>query len=358
MKAETHPLQQDLDFILEHSADIWAPLRNQQIFITGGTGFIGTWLVESLVWANDRLDLNTRAVLLTRNPEAFRRKAPHAANHPSIQFHRGEAATFDFPDGEFPFVIHGATEPHIPSTPEEPTANFDLDLRATHRALDFARTHGTRRFLFTSSGKAYGEQPPEITNVPEEYPGAPLTIDLKSPYGQAKHASEFVCAMYGRQFGFTTVLTRLFAFSGPHLPLDLNFAIGNFVRDVLKGGPVRIEADGTPYRSYLYAAEMAIWMWTLLTRGESRIYNVGSGEGLSIAELARAVVENTVPETRIEIARTPIAGALPSRYVPAVDRVRKEFGLRQILPLDEQIRRMYAWHQQHSAFDARELSVK
>ncbi len=349
MSVGPHPLDQDLDFILAHSPQLWEALRGEQIFITGGTGFIGTWLVESFVRANEKLKLNARAVLLTRNPDAFRRKAPYAANHPSIQFHVGTAAGFEFPDGLFRYVIHGATEPHIPSTPEEPTANFDLDLRATRRALEFARTHGTERFLFTSSGKAYGQQPPHMTNVSEDYAGAPLTTDLSAPYGQAKHASEFVCAMYGRQFGFTTVLTRLFAFSGPHLPLDLNFAIGNFVRDVLQGGPVRIAADGTPYRSYLYAAEMAIWVWTLLLRGESRVYNVGSAEGLTIAELARRVVENTVPGTPIEIAKKPVPGAPASRYVPAVDRVRAEFGLQQILSLEEQIRRMYAWNKQHSS---------
>jgi dTDP-glucose 4,6-dehydratase len=350
MSRSAHPLQQDLDFVLEHSGDIWKLLRGQQIFITGGTGFIGTWLVESLVWANDRLNLNASATLLTRRPDAFRRKAPYAANHRSIHLHVGEAGNFEFPRGEFSFVIHGATEPHIPSTPEEPTANFDLDLRATHRAVEFARTHGTKRFLFTSSGKAYGNQPSDMTNVPEEYPGAPLTTDLSALYGQAKHASEVVCALYGGQFSFTTVLARLFAFAGPHLPLKLNFAIGNFIKDVLQGGPVRIAADGTPYRSYLYAAEMAMWIWTLLIRGQSRVYNVGSAEGLTIAQLARCVVENTVPGTPIEIAHKPVPGMPPSRYVPAVDRVRKEFGLRQILPLDEQIRRMYAWNKQYSGF--------
>ncbi len=346
MKTLAPSIEGDLDFILEHSGNIWDSLRNRQIFITGGTGFIGRWLVESLVWANERLDLNAGAVLLTRNPEAFRTKAPHLANHRSIRLHRGEAASFDFPEGVFPFVIHGATEPHIPSTPEHPTANFDLDLQATRRVLEFARQHGTERFLFTSSGRAYGEQPPDVINLPEDYPGAPKTLDIGLSYGQAKHASEFVCAMYGKQFGFVTVLARLFAFSGPFLPLDLNFAIGNFIRNVLEGGPVRIGGDGTPYRSYLYAAEMAIWVWTLLVRGESRLYNVGSAESVSIAELARAVVWNTVPDIAVEIARQPTPGAPPSRYVPAVDRVREELGLQQILTLNEQIRRMYEWNKQ------------
>ena len=340
-------LEPDLDFILQQSGDIWDSLRNRRIFITGGTGFIGRWLVESLVWANEKLSLNTQAVLLTRNPEGFRVKAPHLANHPSIRLHRGEAASFDFPEGEYPFVIHGATEPHIPSTPQHPTANFDLDLQATRRVLEFAREHGTKRFLFTSSGKAYGDQPPHITHLPEDYAGAPNTIDAGSSYGQAKHASEFVCAMYGKQFGFVTVLARLFAFSGPFLPLDLNFAIGNFIKNTLEGSPVRIGGDGTPYRSYLYAAEMAIWIWTLLIRGQSRLYNVGSADAVSIADLAHAVVQNTASHTPIEIARQPTPGAPPSRYVPAVDRVREELGLQQILSLPEQIRRMYEWNKAH-----------
>lgn len=344
VKTLASSIERDLDFVLEHSGDIWDSLRNQRIFITGGTGFVGRWLVESLVWANDRLQLNASAILLTRRPEAFQSKAPHLANHPSISLHRGEAANFDFPEGEFPFVIHGATEPHIPATPEQPTANFDLDLQATRRALEFAKEHGTKRFLFTSSGKAYGDQPPELKNLPEDYPGAPKTLDVGSPYGQAKHASEFICAMYGKQFGFVTVLARLFAFSGPFLPLDSNFAIGNFIKNTLEGKPIQIGGDGTPYRSYLYAAEMALWIWTLLVRGKSRLYNVGSADAVSIGELAEVVVRQTRPGTPIEIARQPTPGAQPSRYVPAVDRVREELGLRPLLALQEQIERMYEWN--------------
>jgi dTDP-glucose 4,6-dehydratase len=113
---------------------------------------------------------------------------------------------------------------------------------------------------------------------------------------------------------------------------------------VLDGGPVRIAGDGTPYRSYLYAADLAIWLWTLLMRGESaRPYNVGSGEDLTIADLARAVVANTVPGTKIEIARQTIPGVPASRYVPSVERARIELGLSPRIPLNEAIRRMYEW---------------
>lgn len=332
-----HGLAQDLELVFAHTSDLWGALRGQNIFITGGTGFVGTWLVESLLFANERLNLNARALLLTRNPERVRVK------HPAIQVLKGDVRSFAYPDREFAFVMHAATEQgHAP-------ANFELDIEGTKRVLEFARTHGTRRFLFTSSGAVYGKQPSDLTHIPEDYPGAPSTTDLNSAYGNAKRASEFLCAAYAQQFGFSAILARLFAFAGPHLPLDLNFAIGNFIRDVLAGGPIRIAGDGTPYRSYLYAADMAIWLWTLLLRGESaRPYNVGSGDDLTIADLARAVVETTTPGTRIEIARYP-SGAPPSRYVPCVDRARAELGLTPLIPLDEAIRRMYKWNREPTA---------
>ncbi len=348
-----HPLEQDLDHVLAHTETLWESLRGQQLFITGGTGFVGTWLVESFVWANERLGLNARALLLTRNPDAFRKKAPHAANHRSIEFLVGDVGSFSFPQGVFPMVIHAATEPHSTPTAEEPGGMFDRDLQATRRMLEFARTHGTSRFLFTSSGAAYGKQPPELSHIPEEYAGAPPTVDLASAYGQGKRASEFLCSLWARQFGFSAILARLFAFAGPYLPLDLNFAVGNFIRDVLRGTPVRIGGDGTPYRSYLYGADLAIWLWTLLSRGQScRIYNVGSSEAVTIAELAQCVVENTVPGTPIEIAQKPVPGALPVCYVPSIERAENELGLAALVPLDEQIRRMYAWHRFKCGADA------
>lgn len=325
-------MTQDLNHVLTHTSGLWDALRGQNIFMTGGTGFIGTWLIESFCCANKRLDLNARALVLTRNPERVR------VNDPAIRVLKGDVRWFDYPEGEFAFVIHAATEQgHAPS-------NFELDIQATKHVLEFARTHGTRRFLFTSSGAVYGKQPSDLTHIPEDYSGAPSTVDLNSGYGHAKRASEFLCSVYAQQCGFASILARLFAFAGPHLPLDLNFAIGNFIRDVLAGGPVRIAGDGTPYRSYLYAADLAIWLWTLLIRGESaRPYNVGSGQDISIAALARAVVENTIPDTQIKIARQP-SGAPPSRYVPSVERARVELGLTPLVPLDEAIRRMYKWN--------------
>jgi len=338
----------DLDHVLSNTAEVWESLRGQRLFITGGTGFVGRWLSESLVWANQRLQLGLRAVLLTRDPNAFRAKANGIARDSSLQLVAGDLCSFDFPEGEFPFVIHAATERGFEPTYDRPVSTFDRDVEGTRRVLEFARTHGTKRLLFTSSGAIYGPQPPELTHVPEDYTGAPSTMDATSAYGQAKRASEWLCAMYSRQYGFAAVVARLFAFVGPHLPLNQNYAVGNFIRDAISGGPVRIRGDGTPYRSYLYAADLAIWLWTLLVRGESmRPYNVGSADALSIAELARVVVDMIAPGTAVEVACRPVPGRAAARYVPNVERAERELGLKMLVPLPEGVRRTFEWAMQH-----------
>jgi dTDP-glucose 4,6-dehydratase len=337
--------KQDLDHILSQTEALWEDLRNQSIFITGGTGFVGTWLLESLLWADDQLDMHAKVVVLTRHPERFRDKSPHLAGHPSVQLLGGNVVGFDSPDGRFPFVIHAATEHSFEANGDHPLGTFSSDVDGTHRVLEFARSHGTRRLLFTSSGAVYGKQPSEMTHIAEDYAGAPSTVDAASAYGQAKRVSEFMSTMYGRIYGFDATIARLFAFAGPLLPLDANYAVGNFVRDVLGGGPVRVAGDGTPYRSYLYAADLAIWLWTILLRGRAaHPYNVGSPHDLTIADLARTVVRVTGSGTGIEIARQPVPGARPLRYVPCTTRAEKELSLRSLIPVEEGVRRMFDWY--------------
>jgi dTDP-glucose 4,6-dehydratase len=141
------------------------------------------------------------------------------------------------------------------------------------------------------------------------------------------------------------MIARLFAFIGPYLPLNENYAAGNFLRDALSGGPIRISGDGTPLRSYLYAADLAIWLWTILFRGESAApYNVGSPDSVTIHNLARHIADAIDPTIRIEIARPVQPGIPAARYVPCTRRAEEGLGLRAWIPLRESIRRTSQWH--------------
>jgi nucleoside-diphosphate-sugar epimerase len=334
-----NPLARDLDHVLAQTEELWRDLRGERIFITGGTGFFGCWLLESFTWANKRLRLGASAVVPTRNPDAFREKAPHLAEDFAIHLQSGDISSFHFPEGEFPIVIHAATERYFEPSPSQPLSVFDRDIEATRRVLEFARSHRTRRFLLTSSGAVYGKQPPDLTHLPEDYPGAPATTGAATAYGQSKRASEFMCSMYARQYGFHAAIARCFAFVGPYLPLDANYAIGNFIRDALMGNPIVVKGDGTPFRSYLYAADLAIWLWTILMRGEScRPYNVGSEQDLTIAELA-ALVSTVAPGSGVRIACKAAAGVHAERYVPDTARARTELGLTEHVPLTQALDR-------------------
>jgi dTDP-glucose 4,6-dehydratase len=339
-------LHNDLDHVLAHTEHLWAEVRGERFFITGGTGFVGTWLMESLLWANRRLGLGISGVLLTRNGSAYRQRLPHLAEDPCVTLLSGDAVSFAYPEGSFPLVIHAATGRYSFPGADRPSATLARDLAATERVLELARARRTRRFLFTSSGAVYGRQPADLARIPEDYTCAPLPTDANSGYGQSKRASEFLCASYARVLEFDCTIARMFAFTGPYLPLGENYAAGNFIRDALAGGPVRITGDGTAVRSYLYAADMAIWLWTILLRGTSGVaYNVGSPHAVSIVELARHVIEAADGGIRIEIGEPTTPGVSPSRYVPAIDRARNDLGLQVRVPLEDGLRRMWQWNQ-------------
>ena len=334
----------DLDHILTTTAPLWEAMRNQSLFITGGTGFFGCWLLESFSHINRQLNLNAQATVLTRDPAAFALKCPQIAADPALTFLKGDVRTFDFPTGDFPFVIHAATETTAKQG-DPPTELLAAIIRGTEHTLDFARTHATRKLLLTSSGAVYGKQPGNLTHIPEDYLGAPNPLDPTSVYGEGKRIAETMCALTASNSNIEIKIARCFAFVGPHLPLDAHFAIGNFIGDILANRPIKIGGDGTPRRSYLYAADLAIWLWTMLFKAPSLTpFNVGSANDLSILELAQAVAQTLNPSTEIQVARQPIPGAAPARYVPSVDRAKEKLDLTETIDLHESIRRTAAWH--------------
>ncbi len=339
----------DLDLVLEQTQHLWNEARGQRIFITGGTGFFGCWLVESFCHINRKLGLDANATILSRDPARFLAKCPHLAGESALTLHTGDVRDFGFPQGEFSYVIHAATD-----TAAKPDANRPLELLSTilagtERTLQFAMESGAQKFLLTSSGAVYGRQSPEVTHVPETYAGAPDTLNPASDYGEGKRTSELMCALYqkaatAKGVAFEAKIARCWAFCGPHLPLDAHFAIGNFIGDVIAGRPISIGGDGTPRRSYLYAADLATWLWTLLFRGPALVpVNVGSGHDVSIRQLAEIVAATLAPSIPIHVAKQAVPGTLPARYVPSVERAEGLLGLRRTVSLEDAIRRTFAW---------------
>ena len=340
---------QDIQYILEKTEPLWQEMRGRRIFITGGTGFFGCWLLESFLAANHAFHLEAQAVVLTRSSSKFRERSPHLANNTSVELIDGDVRDFSFPSGDFHFVIHAATESVQTNPSDPPEVLLSTIVEGTRRCLEFAESHLTSKFLLTSSGAVYGPQPSDITHIPEDYCGAPDALRPNSPYGEGKRMAEMLCAQSSARTGMECKIARCFAFVGPHLPLNAHFAIGNFIRDTMRGGPIAIQGDGTPRRSYLYAADLAIWLWTMLFQAESlRAFNVGSQKDLSIREVAEAVVSAIQPGAEIKIARSAVPGTPVLRYVPSVEAAKNALHLDEGISLMDAIRRTAAWHGFHA----------
>jgi len=325
--------------IVSRCSRLWSELACAQLFITGGTGFYGSWLVESLVAANDQLSLGASAVVLTRNPESFLQKRPHLRGRKDLTFIAGDVRNFEFPAGKFSHVIHAATEASARLNREDPLLMIDTIVDGTRRALDFAVHCGARHFLNTSSGAVYGDIPADLGPVPENFMGGPDVSNPKWTYGEGKRLSELLCSIYADQHGIDAKNVRCFATIGPGLPLDTHFAIGNFIADALAGREITIQGDGSAVRSYIDIADLTVWLWHVLVFGKSKeAYNVGSEQGYSIREIAYKVRDVLAPDLEVKVLGKPLPNQLASSYVPSTAKARENLGLTLGVPIDESIR--------------------
>lgn len=343
---------QDLNFILDRTAHLWEELRGKQILITGGTGFFGTWLLESFVWINARLGLDATAVVLSRNPKEFLARHPHLSATPAIRFHTGDVRDFVFPPDRFSHVIHAATTASARLNDTEPWTMIDTIVRGTQHVLECAVASGAQKFLLTSSGAIYGQQPPDMTHLEEDFAGAPDSKAVNAPYAIGKRLAEVLCHRMAATSMLETKIARGFAFVGPWLPLDLHFAAGNFIRDALRGGPIVINGDGRPFRSYLYAADLTAWLWIILFSGPAgETINVGSDQAFPLSEIARKIAGLTSPSPEIVI-RSPEQPGPASRYIPSIAKARQLLGLDVWHSLDKALEKTFAWYRQWNSMQS------
>ncbi len=347
MSESGHPLKRDLEHVLAQIDGLWEELRGGRVFITGGTGFVGRWMLESLLWASDQLELGVRVTVLSRYPEAFARKAPPVTGHKAVTMLAGDVTTFAFPTGEYGHVLHMAKEPEdgLNAAGEDAAALAP----GTARVLAFAASHGTAKLLFTSSGAVYGPQPVDCERLREDYAGTPSPDDPHAAYAAAKRAGEQLCTSASRDSSVSARIARCFAFMGPFMDFDGVYAIGNFIRDAVSRPAVEVAGDGTPLRSYLYAADLAVWLWTILLSGANATpYNVGSPYPISIGDVARLVARTAARGTPVHIAHQPPRDArAPSRYIPDTSRAASQLGLAPQVELADAVRRTAHWYRSH-----------
>lgn len=323
-------------------------LEGQRLFITGGTGFYGFWLLSALDLLR-RKGVSVSACVLSRDPDRFLDRQPRFRGRDWLQFCSGDVTDYAAPEGRFDLFIHAATDTGA-SAHAVPLRIFDSIVGGSRRVLEHAVRSGAQRILLASSGAVYGSFPAGVERMPEDCSSACDPLGQGCAYAEGKRAMETLGTLFHGQYGLEPVIARGFAFVGPGLVLDGHFAIGNFIRDALAGDTIRVNGDGSPLRSYLYGADLAVWLLSLLTRGRTGVaYNLGSDQAVTIRELAFKVRDILNPAGEVSILGRSAGHSPRNVYVPEIGRGRQELGLEAWTSLTDAIVATAAY--QHSLFE-------
>ncbi|MBM9589050.1 NAD(P)-dependent oxidoreductase [Leptospira sp. 201903075] len=326
----------------------FTPFFGESLLITGGTGFIGRWLLETFLYAKLNHGLDLSISILTRDENRFLNTYPKYKNSYDLQHFSllvGDIQSELDKTKKYTYIIHAATESDSRNRESIAKKTFDTIVLGTKNVLEYAAEIGTKNFLFLSSGAVYGNSATD--NIDEEFNGAPR-IESKNTYGESKRAAELLCQIYGENSFIHVSIVRCFAFVGPGLPLDSNYAIGNFIKNVLDGESIHIKGDGTPVRSYMYPTDLVVWLLhSLLKTKKTDIFNIGSDLPISIRDLAELVLELSGEKTSIQVDSNPLPNQRINWYVPSTAKIKSMLTLDIKYSLRESIQKTLSYYKEN-----------
>lgn len=341
-------IRRDCNEVLINQVSSLAELKNQCLLITGGTGFMGTWLTEMVSFLNDHYNFNTKMILLSERAHNFSGKAPHLAMRKDVVLlTRGITSVVELPD-EVTMIIHAAATPDNRLHASEPLSTAQVIVNGTTALLAAAsRLPNLKRMVNVSSGLIYGAQPFHLENMPENYFGGMDCSSASAAYGEGKRFAETLCGIYRSQYKMPIINVRPFAFIGPYQLLDRPWAINNFLHDSLLGGPIRILGDGETVRSYMYPSDMAFWLLRILVDGAiGQSYNIGSPVGITLRQLADKIADDFVIKPKIVLGISPMAQKKRSKFIPNIELAQTTLGLQVTVDIDDAIKRTILWYRQ------------
>jgi nucleoside-diphosphate-sugar epimerase len=331
-------LRDDFSLIVDTAALDLNQIVNSEVLITGASGFVGSWLVGSWLWAHESLKGTGRLMLVCRNTESITKQYASSISAGHLMVHASDVRSLNFPRSFKPrLVIHAATPARESLNVNQPLEMLNIIINGQKKLLEISQEAGVERFLFLSSGAVYGSIPLSLKQVPEDYLGAPNISDPSTAYHEGKRVAELmgnICSQNG-SLGF--VSARLFAFLAPFLPIDEHFAAGNFIGNAIRNEDIIIKSGGGSVRSYQYGTDLATWLWALLVRGESgQSYNVGSDEGISIKGLAESICQVRGTGNSFRVLGEDTEENV-TRYVPSTQKIMENLGLRNQVDLRKAI---------------------
>ena len=321
-------------------------LRQSELVVIGGTGFVGSWIAEMVATLNDEYQFGIKLSLISRSTDQFATRLPHLAHRSDLQLIKSDVRQL----GQFPmdadWVIHAAANPDVRTHASNPLDTASVIVDGTMSVMRTAERLGRlKKLLYLSSGLVCGSQPVSVKGVPENAQGAP-SPDASFIYPNAKRFAETLCSAARAQSRIPVLVARPFSFIGPYQSLDTPWAQTTFLSDALRGHPIRLQGDGQVVRSYLYGSDAAYWFLRILTVGQSGdVVNVGSPVGISLQDLAKEVAKNFEPSPEIMFNTAPRSAGRSAQLLPDTTHAQNDYGLSVFTPLEEAIKLTVQWHQ-------------
>jgi len=344
-KAALDLVREDAAAVLNGRVPSLQALKGAQFSLTGGTGFLGTWLLELIARLNEEHGFGIRVWSLSRGAKAFALKWPHLASQPWLRLVEGDIRYLAELPRETQYLVHAAALTDRRICASNPSLVGEVNTVGAMRVLRAANLlEDLRKGVFLSSGLAVGRQAWELQAIDENHSGPVRCDRAESVYAESKRMAEVLAQCAISEWKAPLVTLRPFAFVGPYQSLELPWAVTDFMRDSLRGGPIRIMGDGATVRSILYAADFAYAVLAVLAHGKSlATYHVGSDEAVDLLSLARLIAGHftPMPEIRTGLGQ---AGHERTRLVPSIQRLRNELGFAPRFTVAAALERSLEWH--------------
>lgn len=246
----------------------WKRLAGKTIFITGGTGLIGSTVIDGLLYANNKYKLNVRIIALVRNLERAKGLFLSVNAGTSLSFIVGSVESLLEVQEKVDYIIHGASPTASLYFVQHPVATIQTAVKGTKNILELAKKNQMESVLYLSSMEMYGA--PLTDELIQETQGCTLdSMTVRSCYPIAKRLCENLCASYASEYGVPGKVIRLAQTFGPGVSMNDGRVFAEFARDAMHKSDIELQTAGTSKRMYFYTADAATAILTVLLSGKT-----------------------------------------------------------------------------------------
>lgn len=296
-------IQEDLEKIINFKAVDWKAFQGKTVLISGANGMLPSYMVETLLYLNEKYDYHVKVVALVRNIEKAHKCFSEHIKDEALEFLVQDVAEPIRYDGDIHFIVHAASQAAPSYYGVDPVGTFKANTLGTINMLELAKEKKVEGFLYFSTGSVYGMVPGEKVFLQEENLGLTNTLDVRSCYAESKRAGENACVCYHYQYGVPAKIVRIFHTFGPKVNLNDGRVFSDFCKNVLNNENIVLKSDGSAKRSFCYVADAIQAYFLVLLSGEpATAYNVGGDEAheISVRDLSQMLV-NLYPEKGLKV---------------------------------------------------------